>query len=75
MLLIGLKVGTVCILAASRKRIVPDKETPTSESEREGGFRRGSKYPICEASGSKSHTPNGIWDQRPKTCSPGFALI
>ena len=26
---------------------------------------RGSKYPIFEVSGSKNHTLNGIWDQRP----------
>ena len=28
-------------------------------------FPRRSKYPIFEVSGSKSHTLNGIWDQRP----------
>ena len=26
---------------------------------------RASKYPIFEVSGSKNHTPNGIWDQSP----------
>ena len=28
-------------------------------------FPRGSKYPILEVSGSKNHTPKGIWDQKP----------
>ena len=28
-------------------------------------FPRGSTYPTSEVSGSKSHTLNGIWDQRP----------
>ena len=28
-------------------------------------YPRGSKYPIFEVSGSKNHTLNGIWDQRP----------
>ena len=27
---------------------------------------RGSKYPIFGVSGSKNHTVNGIWDQRPQ---------
>ena len=25
---------------------------------------RGSKYPVCEASGSKNRALNGIWDQK-----------
>ena len=28
---------------------------------------RGSKYPTFEVSGSKYHTQNGFWDQRPQT--------
>ena len=30
------------------------------------GLPRGSKYPIFEVSGSKNHTLNGVWDQRPQ---------